>query len=349
MAGASRSDWCRSHCYKPFRKESIEKPGAGFTNHYIKNIAKTNIMSYKKIFWGIVLIMIGILFILKNAGIVFVSWHMMWSLWPVLIILWGISVIPVNGWIKLIASLLVVVAGFLLLQKDTSDDHFSWRFGNHHNWNDDWNDKDNSDNQQSLSEIYNDSIRYAKLNFEVAAGKFIIRDTSSKLIDLERKGTSGSYTMTSRDEDSVRTLDLAFEQQGSVHNFKNDVNLRLNSKPVWNLDLDIGAASIDFDLSRFKVNKMKVDGGASSIELKMGDLVPRSDIEVDAGASSIKIKVPSTCGCEVITNTFLSSRDLKGFTKVENHRYQTPGFAGSQKKIYISLEAGITSIDVIRY
>jgi hypothetical protein len=306
-------------------------------------------MSYRKVFWGIVLIMIGILFILKNAGIIFVSWHMMWSLWPVLIILWGISVIPINGWIKLAASLLVVVAGFLLVQRDTDNpDHFFWRFDRHNDWNDE-SDYDSTDNQQSLSENYNDSIHLAKLNFEVAAGKFLIRDTTYKLIDLERKGTSGSYTMTSRDEDSVRILDVHFEQHGSIHHFQNDVALKLNQKPVWDLDLDIGAASIDFDLSRFKVNKMKVDGGASSIELKMGDLVPRSDVEIDAGASSIKIHVPQTSGCEVITNTFLSSKDLKGFTKVENHRYQTPGFDKNPKKIYISLEAGITSIDVTRY
>jgi hypothetical protein len=307
-------------------------------------------MSYRKIFWGIVLIMIGILFILKNAGIVFISWHMMWSLWPVLIILWGISVIPVNGWIKLVASLIVVVAGFFLVQRYTdNNDHFSWSFNNRNDWNDDSNDYDSTGNQQSLSEVYNDSIRLAKLNFEVAAGKFLIRDTTTQLIDLERKGSSGTYTMTSRDEDSVRILDVQFQQRGNVHNFQNDVVLKLNPKPLWDLDLDIGAASIDFDLSRFKVNKMKVDGGASSIELKLGTLTPRTDVEIDAGASSIKIQVPESSGCEVITNTFLSSRELKGFTKVENHRYQTPGFAKSQKKIYISLEAGITSIDVVRY
>jgi len=308
-------------------------------------------MSYKKIFWGIVLIMIGILFILKNAGIVFISWHMVWSLWPVLIILWGISVIPVKDWIKLVASFVIIIAGFLLVQRDPDTENFSWRFDRNHNWNGEWNDNDSdsTDNQQSLSEVYNDSIRLAKLNFEVAAGKFLIRDSTPMLIDLERKGTSGAYTMTSRDEDSVRILDLQFEQKGSVHHFQNDVNLKLNAKPVWDLDLSIGAASIDFDLTQFKVKKMKVEGGASSILLKMGDLAPRSDIEIDAGASSITIKVPATSGCEVITNTFLSSRDLKGFTKVEDHHYQTPGFIKSQKKIYISLEAGITSIDVIRY
>lgn len=306
-------------------------------------------MSYRKIFWGIVFIMIGILFILKNAGIIFVSWHMVWSLWPVLIILWGISIIPVKDWIKLVASLIIIIAGFLLVQRDGDNDHFSWRFDRNNNWNDEWNSNDTTNNNQALYEDYNDSIRFAKLNFEVAAGKFLIRDTTFKLIELERKGSSGKYTMTSRDEDSLRILDLQFEQRGSLHHFQNDVNLKLNPNPQWDLHLGIGAASIDFDLSNFKVRNVNVDGGASSMVIKMGDLIPRTDLVIDAGASSITIKVPSASGCEVITNTFLSSRDMKGFTKIEDHRYQTPGFTKSQKKVYISLEAGITSIDVIRY
>jgi hypothetical protein len=306
-------------------------------------------MSYRKIFWGIILIMIGILFILKNAGIVFVSWHMVWRLWPVLIILWGISIIPVKNWIKLVASLVIIIVGVVVLQRIPDNDHFSWRFNRDEDWNDDWNKDDSQNNNQALYEDYNDTIQHAKLNFEVAAGKFMIRDTTFKLIALNRKGSSGQYTMTSRDEDSLRILDLQFEQKGSIHHFQNDVDLRLNPNPVWDLDLDIGAASIDFDLSRFKVKNVKLDGGASSVVIKLGDLTPRSDITIDAGASSITIRVPDASGCEVITNTFLSSRNLKGFSKVEDHRYQTPGFNNSLKKVYISLEAGITSIEVIRY
>lgn len=312
-------------------------------------------MSYRKIFWGIVLIMIGVLFILKNAGIAFITWHMIWSLWPLLIILWGISIIPVKDWIKLVASLCIVAAGFLLVQRDSGNDDFSWSFGRHGhgNWSGDGNDERDSNNStmnnQALYEDFNDTIRFAKLNFDVAAGKFLIRDSTFKLIELQRKGSSGKYTMTSRDEDSVRILNLQFEQVGHMQNFANDVKLQLNSKPTWDLDLNIGAASIDFDLTRFKTKKLKIEGGASSVMLKLGDLTPRTDVEIDAGASSITIQVPSSSGCDVITNTFLSSRDLKGFTKVEDHHYQTPGFKNSKKKIYVSLEAGITSIDVIRY
>ena len=306
-------------------------------------------MSYRKIFWGIIFIMIGILFILKNAGIVFVSWHMVWSLWPVLIILWGISIIPVKDWIKLVASFVIIIAGFLLVQRDPDNDHFSWRFHRNDDRNNGWDRNDTTDNNQVLYEEYNDTIRIAKLNFEVAAGKFLIRDTTFKLIELQREGSSGRYTMTSRDDDSVRVLDLQFEHEGNMRHFSNDVQLKLNPKPVWDLDLSIGAASIDFDLTKFKTNKLKVEGGASSILLKLGDLTPRTDVEIDAGASSITIKVPASSGCEVITNTFLSSRDMKGFTKVEDRLYQTPDFKKSQKKVYISLEAGITSINVIRY
>ena len=63
-------------------------------------------MSYKKVFWGVVLIIIGILFIIRNLGWVDFSWWGVFRLWPVLLILWGISVIPIKNYLKLILSLL---------------------------------------------------------------------------------------------------------------------------------------------------------------------------------------------------------------------------------------------------
>lgn len=59
-------------------------------------------MSYRKIFWGVMLVLIGTLFILKNVGVIFFDWVTIWRLWPLILILWGISLIPVKDYLKLI-------------------------------------------------------------------------------------------------------------------------------------------------------------------------------------------------------------------------------------------------------
>ena len=39
---------------------------------------KNTTMSYKKIFWGIILITIGILIMLKNLNLIWFSWQSLW-------------------------------------------------------------------------------------------------------------------------------------------------------------------------------------------------------------------------------------------------------------------------------
>ena len=127
------------------------------------------------------------------------------------------------------------------------------------------------------------------------------------------------------------------------------MNLKLNPNPIWDLDLNVGAAEVKFDLSGFKTRNVKVQGGASDIELKLGAALPLTDLKVEAGAASIMIRIPESAGCEIISNTFMSSKDFKGFTKVANQKYQTPNFAASANKIMINLQAGVARVDVERY
>ena len=72
-------------------------------------------MSYKKVFWGVVLIIIGILFIIRNLGWVDFSWWGVFRLWPVLLILWGISVIPIKNYLKLILSFVALLVAVIFL------------------------------------------------------------------------------------------------------------------------------------------------------------------------------------------------------------------------------------------
>ena len=308
-------------------------------------------MSYRKIFWGLLLVLIGVLFILKNTGVLFFSWHSMWQLWPVILILWGISIIPVKDWIKLVLSLVTVVVTFFAVQQYSPKDNHKWDF--------DWNDRKDRDNKDEdnvitynnvMTEDYDSLTKYAELKLNIGVGNFTIKDTTNMLIEVKHDNDNANYSMTAKVEDSTAIVDLSLEKgefnEGKV---SNNVNMKLNPNPIWDLDLNVGAAEVNFDLSGFKTRNLKIQGGASDIDIKIGAALPLTDMKLEAGAASITIRIPEGAGCEIISNTFMSSKDFKGFTKIANQKYQTPNFATSTNKIMINLQAGVARVDVIRY
>ncbi len=308
-------------------------------------------MSYRKIFWGLLLVLIGILFILKNTGVLFFNWHTIFQLWPVILILWGISLIPVKDWIKLVLSILTVLITFVAMQQYGPKDNHNWKF--------EWNDHNNrSGNDEDNVTVYNnvmsedfDSItRYAELKLNIGVGNFKINDSTGKLIEVKHDNNNANYSMTAKVEDSLTKIELSLDKgEFNDGNIRNNVDIRLNPSPIWDLDLNVGAAEVDFDLSGFKTRNLKIQGGASDIDLKLGATLQLTDVKLEAGAASITIRVPESAGCEIISNTFLSSKDFKGFTKIGKQKYQTPNYEASTNKIKIDLQAGVARVDVIRY
>lgn len=307
-------------------------------------------MSYRKIFWGVLLVFIGALFILKNTGVIFFSWHTVWNLWPVLLILWGISVLPMKDWIKVVVSLATIIITFLAVQQFGRNDNWKWKFNfRDKDWDNDteWDATDTIN--QAFDHEYDSTVKYANLNLNIGVGKFRISDTTSRLIDFVQSGSRLQYNMTVEGEDSTRKVQLSMKEGHFQGTIRNDVKIKLNPAPVWDLNLEVGAAEVDFDLSGYRTKNVDISGGASDIRVKLGTLMPESNVRVKAGAASITILIPKTSGCKLEANTFLASKDFEGFEKKSNRNYQTPGFEANPNKINISAEAGMASIKVERY
>ena len=314
-------------------------------------------MSYRKIFWGLMLVMIGVLFILKNTGVVFFNWLTLWHLWPVILILWGISLIPIKDSIKIVISVLTVIIAFFAIQQYGPKDDHKWNFNwgnNHHNYNKDDDDNDTTTYSNVMSEDYDPVTKYANLKLNIGAGNFGLKENTTKLIELQNDNDNTTYSMTAEPKDSP--TDSLTEIKVSLNkgefndgNIKNNVLMKLNPNPIWDMELSVGAANVNFDLSGFKTRNIKVEGGASDIELKLGAALPETDLKLEAGAASITIRIPESAGCDIVSNTFLASKEFKGFSKMGNQHYQTSNFATSAKKIHINLQAGVAKVEVIRY
>lgn len=309
-------------------------------------------MSYRKIFWGVLLVIIGILFILKNTGVILFSWHTIWHLWPVLLILWGISLIPIKDWIKLVLSLATVLVTFVTAQQYTKN------HPDEHKWNWEWNDGDSNSNDEvvegsidkTLTEKYDSTITSAMLVMNIGAGEFNIKDTASDLINVSHNNSGANYSMETTRQDSSCKIKLQLDKgKFKSGRMDNSIEMKLNPNPVWDMELNVGAAEVNFDLTPFKMRTISVQGGASDMELKLAATLPNTDVSIEAGMADITVKVPQDAGVEIISNTFLASKEFEGFVKTDKQHYKTPGFDKSTNRIKINIKAGMASVDVVRY
>lgn len=300
-------------------------------------------MKYKNFFWGVVLILLGVLYLLKQMDVIYFNWRDILSLWPLVLVLWGISLLPIKSLYKLIASLASVLIMVVIIYNSPSRWDRGWI------WIGDWHKGDRIELNESESR--NDSAENAYLELVAAAGSYVIEGTTDELVDFKHLGDSGTYYMSTSSEGSRQYVKIGPEND---HNeirlyHSHEVEIKLNPELVWDLEIDAGAADLELDLTPFIIDDLKINGGATSIEIKLGTLADDVDVKIETGVSSVLIKVPKEVACEVNTDTFLVSRELPGFDKVSKSTYVSPNFSEASKNITIRFNSGISSLKVVRY
>jgi len=299
-------------------------------------------MKYKNIFWGLVLILLGVLFTLKNLNIIQFNWVHFLGLWPLLLIFWGISLIPINEIIKFVLYILALIFGIYLVNTSKDDSIWFLKFQNF---------AENKYNEQIIEKEYYSNIKVAQLKLSAVSGSFDVKGNTDKLLIFTNKGTLGEYKISEKNNDSTIFIDLGLESNiVSVNkNQDNSCKLLLNTTPIWNLIFEAGASDINLEIKDFKVEKIKFEGGASNLNVTLGNKHPNTVINVEAGVSSIKINIPKSSGCELIAENVLSSKKIDGFTNISGNIYRTENYDTATEKIKIYLEAAVSKFEIARY
>lgn len=316
-------------------------------------------MKYRHVFWAFILIALGILFMLNNFGIFEFGWRALWSLWPLILILWGISILPIKDGIKIIA-LTAVLAFTVIFFNRLSEQASWWNFHNFHYYSDrDWDDRDEDDDNddedhyyknQELSVPFDTLINKGVIQLDAAAGNFCVQGVTSDMLTFSKTGDIGNYSLTTNDENGRKKIILSMEKTRIRHSVsENKVDIKLNDKPSWNINLNIGAAEIDMDLRDYKIDTADIDAGASSIHLKIGEKNPLTVLTFNAGASSIEVDIPKESACQIKSESFLVSKEFEGFRKKGDGIYQTDNFNTQKNKIYLTIKTAISKIEINRY
>ena len=336
------------------------------------------------LFWGIFLLTFGVLFLARRAGWLDADWHALVNLWPVLLILVGINLILERRGnpaafvttVMLAVAVPTTIFGFFARDRNHNEFNMRWdRDDNDHDDNDNGNDDDDNDNEEeyrserehrgssstslqtnTFTETMDGDTREAVLKLSGGAGRFVISEPTTELIKADTKQSVGSYSM-SVDRDAttrIPTIELKpteENQEVDLDNgdFENRVDVHLNAKPVWRMDVALGAGQGDLDLSQYAVQTLKIGAGAAELDLKLGSKADQSDVKLDVGAASVTVRVPKEVGCRVKKDGALNIDQLDDFTDAGNGEFTSPGYDASTKKITIRFNGGISRLKVIRY
>jgi hypothetical protein len=312
-------------------------------------------MKPARFFFAFFFITLGIMVLMYNLNSLSV-WNDAWRLWPLALLLLGIVSLVKD--IRLKAGLTSLAGSFaaFTLCSVILDDTAPFRdmqFGIKDGWNETGSIHSDSLGQYVSTE--KDSAMRASLDIEAGAVGFSLsQPVYDKLLEAKTEGEGGICEISRNNDDKFNPqLSLRLSNHGSFRLFnrseKRRAYIRLNPDILWDITMQAGAASGDLDFSPFRLQSLKIEGGASSMKIRLGMPADTTRISFEGGASSLQVQIPDSAGCQIEYEGGLSGRKFEGFTQVSENIYETPGFASANRKIYMDLTLGASSVTVKRY
>ena len=286
------------------------------------------------IFWPLLLVVIGVVFLLANLGYIGpISLLAVANLWPVILVLIGIDVAFGRRWpLGVLAVDVAIIAGVLALVS------------------------------------YAPNLPSGALILTNPGDSVVSQPRADvKTLNLRLSGGAGSYTVkggadpadlvrvTSDQPDlhlrsSTRVGDRADvrieENLDGIHlgpRTSNHVDALVASDVTTSLQVDVGAGEFLVDLSGVKLSDARVNAGAASLHVITPTPIGDVPITISTGASSVIIEVPAGVEAKVTISGGLSS------TRFDNPRFngtETSGYSSAKDRVTIKVSAGASSVVV---
>jgi len=305
-------------------------------------------MKNSRLFWGILLVTVGLLFLIANLFNIALDLGDVYKFWPLALILFGVSVFIKHPLSRTIISGLagliigVIIYSIIVQPFNCVSKHIDW------------------DDKEEIKDIKLDT-----LNFPVPA--------ESRTVDLKLEGGAASFYIDASEDTTylyrligynlTKTLDLTNEM--GLDNYRviiaskdrefswpdkwkgNKLSLELSKNLSYNLNCDLGASKAELNLVKLKIKNLDINTGASSFELSLGEPIEDTMIvDIDAGASSIDIGIPKGVGSEIYSDLAVSKKSFNNFNKIKEDYYQTENFSSAKKKIIFRINGGVTTINI---
>lgn len=297
-------------------------------------------MNLLNIIWGIILIFLGITIIASKFGYLSQGfWLRLLDFWPLIFIIIGLNIISKSVKRRLPFTLIILVLIIIpFIVAIVNPVPYGKR----------------QEIREDMTVPFDPSVKEVFLTIDGGAGNFRISGGGK---DISSGSFSSNYAKLVKEISKIEgklyikyITEGIFKRDIIVRDGKTTMNLLLNDDIPYIIGLKIGASRLDLELSSIVVKELKVDTGASSIDIKLGNKSPLQYVSIKAGASDINIRVPKDSGIKIKFDGGLSSKKFHNMELIKrDDTYETEDYESSNKKIEIDISAGVSSIDIYRY
>ncbi len=260
------------------------------------------------IFWGVVIILAGLLFLLNNLNLLSVN---IWGLfWPSILILlglwflWGVSFGRRNLQEEQVSLPLDAIA-----QVEIHVHHGAGRL----------------------------SLRGSAQPTELMSGTF----SGGLERELKRNADQAVLQLRAPAENFWMTPWVFAPTGGYTWSFS------LNDQIPIRLDLRTGASETNLDLSNLRVTDLHLETGASSTDVTFPANAGYTRAEIKAGAASVAMRIPASVAGRIRVQSGLSGISINSMRFPRSGEYyESPDYANAANKVDIYVETGVGSIDI---
>lgn len=297
---------------------------------------------------GVILIFIGGLFLLNTLDIIkYNIWNLLFSYWPIFLIIIGMNILFKNTKLWWISPLLII---FILVSIFVPVD-FLPRFI------DDFRQEKRHQIRSSTELFesehqYIDNYQYLDVFLAVDAGRIDIGSLSDKdnLFELsynyhqEKPNLNFDYDLESNRAKLFlnHMKSFEFENVDIVNNSK----LNLHKDVLYNINIESGIGQYNLALKELSIKKLIINTGISDIYISYNDF--SNETSINSGASSIEFEFPDDAGIQIETRNIANRENITeaDFKEIEENIYQNEKFKTTDYQISIKVSSPAANIEI---
>ena len=297
-----------------------------------------------------IVIIIGLILLGINLGYLDESvWRIIWKFWPLLLILFGVSMLTKKAlpkYTRIIIGLVIlaaVILGVIYMGRNGGISSGALV-------------RNQEEKTVTVDEPLSSGIKKVECDIELGAQAILLDATPSGLItgQVSLRAAEPQVKVSQRGDTAIIKVEPArnFTSWWPGARQAGETKLSLTNQAPLDLTLKLGATDIEADLTDLMVTKLDLKVGAFRGTLRYGMRQTLNQTSISAGASDIKIYVPKTSGIKVNYANGLVGMKYTGLDvqkSGDGREDKSANYDNTAAKLDFDVKAGASSIEFVGY